>query len=148
MKDTIVIDMDGTLANVDGRRHHVTGKHRDYDAFHAGIPDDPVNGWCSMLMEAMIKFHVRVVIVSARPKKTEADTLQWLGSRGVYFHELFILRPDGDSTPDQELKRAWLKSYGNERILFVVDDRSKVVKMWREEGITALQCDDWVEKAA
>ena len=56
-----------------------------------------------------------------------------------------MLREDGDNTPDQELKRAWLHAYGKERILFTVDDRQKVVDMWREEGLTCLQCADWKE---
>ena len=56
-----------------------------------------------------------------------------------------LLRPDGDSTPDQDLKRDWLRGYGKERILFAVDDRQKVVDMWRAEGVVCLQCAAWQE---
>ena len=153
MKDTIVIDLDGTLANVEHRRHLVAGKKRDYEAFHAKLGEDPVNEWCA---EIVRRFHykndqgpfdeISVVLVSARPKSAQADTLAWLKKNYVPFDALFCLRPDGDSTPDQELKRAWLHAYGKERILFVIDDRQKVVDMWRAEGLTCLQCDAWTEK--
>lgn len=137
---TIVIDLDGTLANVDHRRHLVTGKHRDYNAFHALIATDPVNEWCKALIDGMYDRHFNVEIVSARPYKYEATTRLWLQKHNVRFTNLNLLRPDGTNTPDQELKRDWVRKYGKEKILFVVDDREKVAKMWREEGLTVLHC--------
>ena len=62
------------------------------------------------------------------------------------FNALYLLRGEHDKfTPDQDLKRTWLNQFGKEDILFVVDDRQKVVDMWREEGLTCLQCADWEE---
>jgi len=146
MKDTIVIDLDGTLANVEHRRHLVAGKKRDYEAFHASLYADPVNYWCRAIMKNFHWANYSVQIVSARPKSVEISTREWLRKNLVVFNGLNLLRPDGDSTPDQELKRAWLHAYGKERILFVIDDRQKVVDMWRAEGLTCLQCDAWTEK--
>ncbi|MBS3927757.1 MAG: hypothetical protein KGZ65_04115 [Sphingomonadales bacterium] len=155
-KDTIVIDLDGTLADVKHRRHLVAGKKRNYEAFHALLKQDPVNTPVAMLMSGMAFYGrsqytdsiYKVVIVSARPESVVEETRVWLMLNEIQYDELHLLRPTDDSTPDQELKRAWLNKYGKERILFVVDDRAKVVKMWREEGITCLQCDDWEEKDA
>lgn len=137
---TIVVDLDGTLANVDHRRHLVMGKHRDYEAFHKLIPFDPVNMWCKQLMKSMYQLGLPCIIVSARPQKYESATRSWLEKHSVPFTGLALLRPDDDSTPDQELKRTWLRNYGKEDVLFVIDDRAKVVAMWREEGMTALHC--------
>lgn len=148
VKDTIIIDLDGTLSDGSARYHLVKGKHRDYAAFHALLDQDPVNEWCRALMGSFGEQTYRVVIVSARPKSCEEATRAWLFRNRVYFDELNLLRPDGDSTPDQELKRAWLRGYGKERVLFAVDDRQKVVDMWREEGLTCLQCADWGERAS
>lgn len=146
MKDTVVIDMDGTLANVDHRRHWVQGKKRNYEAFHAELSNDPVNEAIASLMEGMGRVDMEIVIVSARPESLFEPTVAWLAKNEIHYDSLRLLRPDGDSTPDQELKRAWLYRYGKDRILFVVDDRSKVVKMWRDEGLTCLQCDSWEER--
>ena len=146
MKDTIVIDLDGTLSNCSARRHLVTGKHRDYEAFHAKLGEDPVNKWCALLMCAMeATGEYDIVIVSARPESTKEATETWLHKNHVPFAKLCLLRPDGDSTPDDALKMAWADSYGPGRILFVVDDRQKVVDAWRAKGITCLQCDAWKE---
>jgi len=145
MKDTIVIDLDGTLADVRHRRHLVAGKKRDYAAFHAKLSEDTANDWCVELIRSFLANGLLVVIVSARPESCEAATRKWLERHGIPYHRLHLLRPDGDSTPDQDLKRNWLYSYGKDRILFVVDDRQKVVDMWRAEGVTCLQCDAWEE---
>ena len=67
----------------------------------------------------------------------------------VQSHELGIgfdgqvrfMRPDGDYTPDEVLKRGWLESRPKilERVFLVIDDRQKVVDMWREMGLTCFQ---------
>ena len=37
-------------------------------------------------------------------------------------------------------KREMLAGLDRSRILFVVEDRSRVVEMWRSEGLACLQC--------
>lgn len=147
MKDTVVVDLDGTLADGRARYHLVKGKHRDYEAFHKRLGEDPPNEWCVRLIRAIVNggHGLRVVLVSARPKSAHAETIAWLAEHlgEDFFHALFLLRAEGDSTPDQELKRNWLHAYGKDRVLFTVDDRQKVVNMWRQEGITCLQCAAW-----
>jgi hypothetical protein len=39
----IVFDIDGTLANIEHRLHHVRSKPKNWPAFDAGIPNDKVN---------------------------------------------------------------------------------------------------------
>lgn len=155
-RDTIVVDLDGTLADGRARYHLVAGKHRDYEAFHARLGEDPPNLWCQWLLLAFAALNacrpageepIRLVLVSARPKNVEDATRAWLAKHAVRYDELHLLRDGNDNTPDQELKRAWLHNYGKERILFTVDDRQKVVDMWRAEGLTCLQCADWGEKS-
>ena len=43
--------------------------------------------------------------------------------------------------PDDELKKRWLDQLftNTEDILCVFDDRDKVVKMWRDSGLTCFQ---------
>lgn len=137
---TCVFDLDGTLANVDHRRHLVTGKHRDYPGFHALISTDPVNDWCRRLMQTMYAQGYDIAIVSARPEKYEMETRAWLIKHSVPFTALYLLRQNESDAPDQEIKVAWLKSYGIENVLFWVDDRAKVVRAIRSEGVTVLHC--------
>ncbi len=59
------------------------------------------------------------------------------------------MRADKDSRKDFIIKKEILevirKDFDDPEILFVVDDRPSVVKMWREEGLVCLQCAEWNE---
>ena len=145
MKDTIVIDLDGTLANIDHRLHLVQGKKKDFDKFYKLVGGDTPNDWCRRMMNVFWQTGYEVAIVSARRESCRADTIRWLNDHHINSSALYLVRPDGDSTPDQELKMAWLKEYGAENILFVVDDRQKVVDSWRAAGVTCLQAYAWEE---
>ena len=71
-------------------------------------------------------------------------TEEWL-RRHCYFlpggEPELRMRPHGDYTPDQELKRRWLHEarVANRAPDIVFDDRAKVVAMWREEGVFCAQ---------
>jgi hypothetical protein len=54
----------------------------------------------------------------------------------VSYHEL-RLRRDGSDTV---AKREMLDGLDRTQILFIVEDRSRVVDMWRAEGLVCLQC--------
>ncbi|HUF00459.1 MAG TPA: hypothetical protein VMN99_14470 [Anaerolineales bacterium] len=51
-----------------------------------------------------------------------------------------ILRLDKDKRSDVIVKREMLACLERATILFVVEDRSGVVEMWRSEGLVCLQC--------
>jgi hypothetical protein len=143
-KITAVFDLDGTLADISHRVHLVQSDKPDWDAFYSLIPGDDLNSWCKELMDAMCEKH-EVVIVSGRPKRCLKDTKEWLEKYEVPYHKLYLVREDKDYRPDHELKKKWLDGYGRNKILFVVDDRTRVVDMWRNEGIICLQCAKWEE---
>jgi hypothetical protein len=145
MKNTIVVDLDGTLANLDHRLPLIKGPKKHWDKFYSLVAGDRVNEWCASLMQEMNRAH-NVVIVSARPMIVKEATEKWLSDNRVRYGVLYLLRKDSkDFTPDTELKRNWLKWYGKDNILFTVDDRQRVVDMWREEGVICLQCNAWKE---
>lgn len=75
-------------------------------------------------------------IWSSRCESVRDKTEKWLEKYGLTYGCL-KMRPIGDSTPDDILKEKWLdEALGNgEQISFVVDDRPKVVRMWRRRGI-------------
>ena len=58
---------------------------------------------------------------------------------GVKYHEI-RLRADDDMRSDVDAKREMLTGIDKDNVLFVVEDRSRVVDMWRAEGLTCLQC--------
>lgn len=142
---TVVIDLDGTLANIQHRRHLVACDKPQWDEFYAACDKDVLNPWCAELMRAMMDQGCIVLIVSARRDSEKEKTVKWLKDNYVKYDDLIMLRKGSDSTEDKKLKRKWLYEYGKENILFIVDDRQKVVDMWRAEGMVCLQCDAWKE---
>ncbi len=50
-----------------------------------------------------------------------------------------LLRRDEDFRSDTIIKREILQDIDKSKILFVVEDRNRVVNMWRAEGLICLQ---------
>ena len=155
MKTHIVVDLDGTLANIDHRLRFIRGDKdkKDWNGFYGAVGQDTINEWCVELIRAFRLAGYSIVIVSARRQSCLEETKKWLLNNHIFLHqnfmgtfELFLLRKNNDYTPDVDLKRDWLHKFGKDKILFVVDDRARVVNMWREEGLVCLQCADWEEK--
>lgn len=149
MTDKVVIfDLDGTLANIDHRLHFVKDGNKNWDAFYKACPDDePIEAMIELARMCDDAGHT-IVISSGRSENVREETIAWLEKHGVVYSRLFM-RPDNCFTPDQALKKAWLDEglFGpKENILFVVEDRDRMVQMWRGQGLTVLQCDTWVEE--
>lgn len=138
---TIIVDLDGTLADVGHRLKHVQqpGK-KNWPAFFAAMHLDELNVWCRELMNAMKAAGFRIALVSGRPDDYEETIKKWLLQYDVQY-DLLYLRRGGDRRPDTIVKREILRRYFEKKdILFVVDDRPSVVEMWRSEGLICLQC--------
>jgi hypothetical protein len=82
---------------------------------------------------------IRIILCSGRSEEHRPETVEWLAQHGVNYHEL-LLRRDGDRRTDVVVKREILAGLDKSKILFVVEDRSRVVEMWRSEGLVCLQC--------
>ena len=140
MIDEIVIfDIDGTLADVSERIHHVRNKPKNWKAFFQGMAQDKAIHSMVRLCNILYGSGIQIVLCSGRKEEYREQTIQWLAQQGVNYHDLF-LRKDNDRRSDTEVKRELLASLDKSKILFVVEDRSRVVEMWRSEGLVCLQC--------
>ena len=138
-EEIVIFDIDGTLADVSERLHHIRKKPKDWDAFFRGIPQDKAIHSMVRLCNMLYASGVKILLCTGRREKDRAETVKWLARQGVNYHEL-ILRPDGDRRSDVLVKREMLAGIDRSKILFVVEDRSGVVEMWRSEGLVCLQC--------
>lgn len=146
MRKTVIFDLDGTLADLTHRLPYIKGEQKNWDAFHLACVNDAPILPIIMVHNALFALH-RVLIVSGRNDTVQKQTERWLYDNGIMFHDL-IMRPEGDYTPDDELKEVWLRTgklgpIGD--ILCVFDDRQRVVDMWRKNGLTCLQVNKWDE---
>ncbi len=139
MTRIVICDLDGTLADVQHRVHHIQDGNDDWDAFYgASGKDTPIEPVIE-LVRALAGAGHRIHILSGRREDTRATTEAWLARNQVPYERL-LLRGLNDYTSDDELKRRWLDAdYDLSEILLVIEDRNSVVNMFRSLGLTCLQ---------
>jgi len=149
-KKCYVFDLDGTLADLGHRLHHIDKLKRgdaDWRAFFAACGDDKLIEPVALLYNTLrcssyLSYSgCHMVILSGRSDECREQTEAWLERHDLH-HDALYMRRAGDHRPDHQLKKellAQLLADGYEPILFV-DDRERVVNMWREQGYTCLQC--------
>lgn len=136
---TVIVDIDGTLADNEHRQHFLRQESKDWDSFYAACWDDRPIWPVIMAVQALFK-HYAVVLCSGRRESCRQDTMKWLAHYGLHYDEL-LLRPDGDYVDDALLKKRMLTQLRGQGYapFLVIDDRQKVVDMWRAEGLVCLQ---------
>ena len=160
-KHTVIFDLDGTIADIEIRRKKSikpNGK-MDWDIFFH--PDNikydkPIPAIVNLIQTYEDKAY-KIVIFSGRNDRSWKETKDWLKTHNIP-HDLLVMRPDkfksksspvadgnpatGDMRfmPDEILKKKMLDEFVDiDDVLFVVDDRQKVVDMWRDLGLVVLQ---------
>lgn len=145
-KKAIVVDLDGTLFNVQHRLHHVQKEPKDWPAFAAAIPLDTINPWCEQLVWAMRLQGYEIVYLTGRKnaeeKATRESLYRHLGAVGL--KDPLFMRNPRDNNIDSNFKIDVLRQLivPNYEVLFVLDDRPSVIRALREAGFVALAVDD------
>ena len=145
MKNTIIFDLDGTLALIDKRREVSTkpngkldwGKFFNSTNIKLDEPNLPVIKMAQLFSEQGFN----IVILSGRSNKTEPATRSWLSKNKVPFNKLIMRNSETNHfTPDWVLKKNMLdENLDINDVFLVVDDRDRVVKLWRSLGLTTFQ---------
>lgn len=136
----IIVDLDGTLCDTRHRQHHMEQQPKNWNAFYGGIPHDKPHRWCMSLINGMLGL-VEIIFVSGRPDNYFYDTQKWLARNDLDVWPLFM-RKENDFRKDSIIKAEIYREHIEPKydVLFCVDDRQQVVDMWREIGLTCLQC--------
>ena len=129
--DVIIVDIDGTIALKGNRDPY------DYALVREDFPNKKV---ISVVMQ--LENWNDVVFVSGRSKICREDTEQWLAQIGFEKPELYMRRLDDYRSDEIVKKEIYYRHISPRNVLCVFDDRNKVVKMWRELGLTCLQVAD------
>ena len=143
-KQTIIFDVDGTIADVEHRRHFVSQKPSDWKSFREQTKFDTPVQWVCDIAKRFIAQGDNVAFFSARNESersiTEAQINEWIGKG----HQGLFLRPDGDFRRDDEFKSDLANKFEEVggKIDIVFDDRNQVVDMWRARGTTCVQVAD------
>lgn len=132
---TIIVDIDGTVARNNGHRGWYEYDKVESDEIHEDIAD---------LVE-MLADHEDVsdlVFLSGRSEDCRDETARWINRAFPMRQNLFELymRASGDHRDDAIVKyELFDKNLRDRNIWLVLDDRDRVVNMWRELGLRCLQ---------
>lgn len=135
LPQAIICDIDGTIANI--------GFRDPYDA--SKCAPDKVNPVVEDILNRY-RNTAHILFVSGRSEDYRTQTHSWLWDRGLVDDRTrLFMRPSGDSRKDNVVKLELFNTYIRDtwNVLFVLDDRTQVVRMWRRDlGLTCLQVDD------
>lgn len=125
-KTITICDLDGTLAIHRGRSPYDVEKC-DTDMLNTTV--------ANLILER------HVIFVTGREEIYRTLTSNWLLSKVATVGMALYMRPTGDTREDsivkQEIYEREIK--GKYNVEFVLDDRNRVVDMWRRQGLTCLQ---------
>lgn len=135
----IIVDIDGTVADMDKKNPLARGPY-DWDRVGEDLPVETI---ISLVHIFNIQGY-KIVFVSGRMEQARKATTQWLVRHTGLTGVPLFMRDDGDMRSDTVVKR---ELYDNHiepyyHVDYVLDDRNKVVAMWRGLGLSVLQVAD------
>lgn len=151
MRPLYIFDLDGTLADISHRRNILNDDdpskwRRFYAACHLDKPNEKV----LQTLFALSWSGADIWFFSGRSDEVRDKTEAWLAEHTPFMSwqvsgPMLRMRPEGDYTADDDLKRQWYNEMlidDRQRLVAVFDDRDRVVKMWRSLGVTCFQVAD------
>lgn len=125
----IIVDIDGTLAHMNGRSPY------DYTKVSTDFVDPVIRD----LVNRYVDTHT-IIVVSGRMNECYGDTLQWLIENQI-LNDLLYMRAQDDKREDSIIKSEifYKHIFPKYDVDFVLDDRNRVVEMWRKLGLKCLQ---------
>jgi hypothetical protein len=130
----VLVDIDGTVA--------IRGERGPYE--WDKVDEDKPNHAIVCLVRALHQAGYDIVFISGRSAICRQATFSWLAVH-VLIPSKLIMREDNDFRSDEIIKLELVQDTFPDlsKILLVIDDRTKVVNMWRQTlGLTCIQVND------
>lgn len=131
--DCIIVDMDGTLAfNLSDRSF--------FDDIDMIKYDTPLLATVSILRAMKMTGTCNIFIVTGRSEKSREATEVWLTENNIPFDKVFM-REDGDFSHSNDFKQKVYEDNikNNYNVLFVLDDDTKCMKMYQDQGLICMK---------
>tara|TARA_X000000950_G_C13797712_1_gene612128 strand:+ start:702 stop:1133 length:432 start_codon:yes stop_codon:yes gene_type:complete len=137
MKNIILCDIDGTVANNDHRQHFLEGK-KDWEGFFSELSNDlPITSVIEKINDHHKDGH-EIVFLTGRPQRYRYSTTLWL-SEYFNFDFRLLMRPDNDQKNKIEVKRKiFLEELSAEKILYVYENDLELISMWKEFNLNTV----------
>lgn len=128
----ILCDLDGTLCLPTNRS--------PYDSDNC--ESDELNFPVAVVLHKFHRYGTQdLIFCSGREEKSRPPTERWLHKHGIDFYKGLYMRKTGDFRKDAVIKKEMYEEHieGKYNVLFILDDRSIVVDLWRSLGLTCFQ---------
>ena len=135
LEDCIIVDMDATLCfNTSARPFFGPG------AAEQMINDIPNYPLVSLARNYCDASDCALIVITGRDESCREVTMNWLDDHWLH-PTMLLMRPNNDYRTGEEMKKYLYETYVKDKynVVFVLDDSSKVVKMYRDLGLTVLQ---------
>jgi phosphoglycolate phosphatase-like HAD superfamily hydrolase len=141
-----VFDIDGVLADVRHRLHHVEARPKDWESFFAAMDDDaPLEVGIALAHDQVAAGH-EIAYLTGRDESYRGLTEAWLQRHGLPTGRLHMRRI-GDRRPARVMKPEALRRLARtHRVVAVVDDDVAVVRVLRDGGWPVLHA-TWMTEA-
>jgi len=142
---TIIVDIDGTIAKISEERLAILNKKPiDYDAFYRCdfTKDEPIEVICNIVQDAISLGIYKIAFCTGRREEVREETEYWLANQqGFFYKNKLLMRKNNDIRSDDITKPELLKNagYTPDNVAFILEDRTRMCKKWRELGFTCLQ---------
>ena len=148
---SIIVDIDGTIANITHRIHFIEDKkNADWDAFYDFSQYDiPIKNMVE-LINGLEHQGYTVLFATGRSEKIRDITINWLVEYKFvtlywatrFSGERLFMRQKDDYRHDCIIKEEIYDKYitNHYDVKFVIEDRKRVVEMWRSKGLITFQC--------
>ena len=129
-KNTVICDIDGTIANNDHRQHFLEGK-KDWDGFFSSLSEDkPIFEIINEINNLNFKGH-KITFLTGRPEKYRGETKKWLNLFFSFEYSL-IMRKDNDRRNKLQIKRELFdENFSKESIQIVFENDRQLIEMWK-----------------
>jgi phosphoglycolate phosphatase-like HAD superfamily hydrolase len=127
------VDIDGVVADVRHRLHHIEHGRRNWNAFFAAVGDDPAHPEGLAVVHTLAVEH-RVVFLTGRPERLRDVTARWLDANGIGGWTL-VMRRANDRRPAAQMKLAQIAQLGVDgTVAMIVDDDDRVLAAAQAAG--------------
>lgn len=128
----VICDIDGTLAIHDGRGPY------EFDKVETDLVNQEVRRILDLCRGSWS--NDRIILLSGRQSEFRAHTERWLDDNGIVYDELWM-RAEDDRRGDDIVKAELFDAHVRDKydVRFVLDDRDRVVALWRRMGLECWQ---------
>ena len=149
-----VFDIDGTMANIDHRKHHLVtkGNKKNWEPFFREQRKDTPHWPVFDVMKALTLTGNKCIVVTGRMEQHRQDSFEWINEH----HDLpfpnddLYMRANGDHTDDDELKwnivQKILKDNPDYELAALFDDRHRIIDKFRSEGVYTFETNQYREE--